>query len=192
MLETEERAEGYSNVVVRAACPIDLVARFQPKTDGAEMSFHACARVKHSTDVVRSQILHRTRKLAEARGFRIQLEIDEPALHEEKRANRVMSSDEFESAEPMQHLEIAARYAYGAARAYAALNETLIEVVVHFSLEHDVREPFVSNAPSQSCHVRAGLVDAEVIPVRAHLKMILRGSQRHKPNRPCQECQAQE
>src|SRR5690242_6700083 len=156
------------------------------------MPFHAGARVEHSADVVRTEVLNGSRKLAEARRFWIQLEVDEAALQLEEGPNRAMASNELEAAKPMQNFEVAVCHADRAARTHAALSETLIKVVVHFSFKHDVREDRVSHAPSQSRHVRAGLFDAEVIAVSAHLKMILRRSQRHKPTCPCQKCQAQE
>ena len=191
-LEAKEGAEGQPNVVVCGACEIHLVASFQAQTDGAEMSFDSQSRIQDTADVVCAKVLDGTRKLAEARRLGIQLKIDETALDREEGANRVTAPNELESTKPVQDFEVAVRHRDGAARAHAALDEALIEVVVYFSFKHDVREHFVAHTPSQSRHVCAGLVDAEVIAIGADLKMILRRSQRHKPTCPCQECQAQE
>ena len=77
----------------------------------------------------------------------------------------------------MQHLQIAVLKGHRAAcRARETFSEGLLEVVAHFSFEHHVREHLVAHASSQSRHVGARLRQSEIIPVCAHLIVILRFS----------------
>ena len=191
-LKPQERPKRYTHVVVWAPGPIDLVAALQSQTDWAEVSLDTHSRVKYPADVVRAKILNGSRELPETRGFRIQLEIDEASFKRKEWPDGTMASNKLEAAESVQHFQVAVCHGHSAAGAQASFYESLIEVVVDFSLEHHVRESSVADTAAQSRHVRAGLFDAEVIAVGPDLNLILRLRLRRKPTCPCQECQAQE
>src|SRR5215469_6022919 len=129
-LEPNERPDRDTRIVVRFACPIDFVARFQAQPNWTQMSFYARAGVKNSADVLGSEIINGAYKPRGARRRRTRLEVDESAFDEQERPDGVTSANQFEPSQAMQDFQIAG--GHGQRRAVGAdFRESLFEVIVH-------------------------------------------------------------
>src|SRR5882762_3416304 len=179
LLETDERAESYTRIMMCASGKVDFIPRFKPQTKRPDVAFQTRARIQRSAHVVRAQVVYRADEPRKAGRPGIQPEIDKTSLDCQERTNRTAACRKLRPKETVQYLDIAVLKRNGpAARVREPLGERLVEVVTHLTFQHDVRQRLYAYACPQACHVALGLRDAEVISVSAHLKAILGGCQR--------------
>src|ERR1700686_1987120 len=180
--EPDEWSEGHAQIVMRASGEVDFISGFQTQTNRTDVPFQTSTWINLPADIIRAQILDRTRETCQARGPRIQPEIDKSTLQRHERPDRPVAGHDFGANEPMQDFDVAVlKRDRSAARIRETFGECLLEVIAQLSLEHHTGEHLEGRASSQSHHVGLCLRDPEVIRVSPNLKMLLRRRQWHQP-----------
>src|SRR6267143_2411947 len=80
LLETDERAESYTRIMMCASGKVDFIPRFKPQANRPNMAFQTRARIERSAHVVRAQVIYRPDESRKAGGPGIQPEIDKTSL----------------------------------------------------------------------------------------------------------------
>jgi hypothetical protein len=76
-LETNHRAEGNAQIIVRAVVEINFIAYVKAQADRSKMALQAAAGIKNSVHVTGAQSVDATEKSPESGGSAIDTEIDE-------------------------------------------------------------------------------------------------------------------
>src|SRR5579863_9421415 len=147
------------------------------------MPLQAPSRIQYRAHIARSQTTHAADERSDRPRSSINPEIDEAALDEHERLNRMMSDVQLRAKFAMQRAQICTLESYRAcARVGESLSEGLNEVVTHFAFEFDFLVELETGPGADPAEIRvAGLVQPQIIREYAdlHVLLILSLRQRH-------------
>jgi hypothetical protein len=161
--ESEERAEGDAQVIVRALVEINLVSRFEPETYGAQRGLDSRTRVKRSVQVRSTKIKERANDINIRQQAGTEPEIHEPSFKRGKRMEMTSASHERWAKESVSYADRCVLNGDDVASNDVGVGFVEVESVVvgQFALEHDIPMHTKTQADSQPEVIGAGLGDVE-------------------------------